>query len=139
VASEVQTLLGLIYGLLGLAILIAVMGIANTLALSIHERTRELGLLRAVGQTRRQLRSTVRWEALLIALFGTLVGVGLGVFLGWALTRAVAVQEGLGVFAVPPAPIAVIVVVGSLAGVIAAVRPARRAARLDVLDALATD
>ncbi|HSP27300.1 MAG TPA: FtsX-like permease family protein [Ilumatobacteraceae bacterium] len=139
IVSEVQILLGLIYGLLGLAILIAVMGIANTLALSMHERTRELGLLRAVGQTRSQLRSTVRWEALLIALFGTLVGVGLGVFLGWALTRAVATQEGFGVFAVPPVPIAVIVAVGALAGVIAAVRPARRAARLDVLDALATD
>jgi putative ABC transport system permease protein len=139
IVSEVQTLLGLIYGLLGLAILIAVMGIANTLALSMHERTRELGLLRAVGQTRGQLRATVRWEALLIALFGTLAGVGLGVFLGWALTRAAAAQEGFGVFAVPPAPIVVIVVVGALAGVIAAVRPARRAARLDVLDALATD
>ena len=139
IVSEVQTLLGLIYGLLGLAILIAVMGIANTLALSIHERTRELGLLRAVGQTRRQLRSTVRCEALLIAMFGTLAGVGLGVFLGWALTRAVSTQEGFGVFAVPPVPIAVIVVVGALAGVIASVRPARRAARLDVLDALATD
>jgi putative ABC transport system permease protein len=139
IVSEVQTLLGLIYGLLGLAILIAVMGIANTLALSIHERTRELGLLRAVGQTRSQLRSTVRWEALLIALFGTTAGVGLGVFLGWALTRAAASQEGFGVFAVPAAPIAIIVVVGALAGVIAALRPARRAARLDVLDALATN
>ena len=139
IISDVQTLLGLIYGLLGLAILIAVMGIANTLTLSIHERTRELGLLRAVGQTRGQLRSTVRWEALLIALFGTLTGVGMGVFLGWALTRAAATQEGFGVFAVPPGPIAVIVVVGALAGVIAAVRPARRASRLDVLDALATD
>jgi putative ABC transport system permease protein len=138
IASEVQTLLALIYGLLGLAILIAVMGIANTLALSIHERTRELGLLRAVGQTRSQMRSTVRLEALLIALFGTLGGVGLGVFLGWALTRAAANQEGFGVFAIPPAPIVVIVVIGTLAGVIAAVRPARRAARLDVLDALAT-
>jgi putative ABC transport system permease protein len=139
VVSEVQTLLGLIYGLLALAILIAVMGIANTLALSMHERTRELGLLRAVGQTRSQLRTTVRWEALLIALFGTTAGVGLGVFLGWALTRAVATQEGFGVFAVPPVPIAIIVAVGAVAGVIAAVRPARRAARLDVLAALATD
>jgi putative ABC transport system permease protein len=139
VVSEVQTLLGLIYGLLALAIVIAVMGIANTLALSMHERTRELGLLRAVGQTRSQLRTTVRWEALLIALFGTTAGVGLGVFLGWALTRAVATQEGFGVFAVPPVPIGIIVGVGALAGVIAAVRPARRAARLDVLAALAAD
>ena len=138
IVSEVQVLLGLIYGLLGLAILIAVMGIANTLALSIHERTRELGLLRAVGQTRRQLRSTVRSEALLISLFGTVAGVGLGVFLGWAITRAAAAQEGFGVFAVPPAPIAVIMIVGALAGVTASLRPARRAARLDVLDALAT-
>jgi putative ABC transport system permease protein len=139
IVSEVQTLLGLIYGLLGLAILIAVMGIANTLALSIHERTRELGLLRAVGQTRSQLRSTVRSEALLIALFGTLAGAGLGVFLGWALTRAAASQEGFGVFAVPPIPLAVILVLGAVAGVVAATRPARRAARLDVLDALATE
>ena len=139
VGSDVQVLLGLIYGLLGLAILIAVMGIANTLALSMHERTRELGLLRAVGQTRRQLRTTVRWEALLIALFGTTAGVGIGVFLGWALTRAIAAQEGSAVFAVPVGQIVVIIGLGALAGVTAAVRPARRAARLDVLDALATD
>ncbi len=139
VGSDVQVLLGLIYGLLGLAILIAVMGIANTLALSMHERTRELGLLRAVGQTRRQLRTTVRWESLLIALFGTTAGVGLGVFLGWALTRAIAAQEGTAVFAVPVGQIVVIIGLGALAGVTAAMRPARRAARLDVLDALATD
>src|SRR5690606_24232087 len=83
--AEVDQLLYLVYGLLALAVIIALMGIANTLALAIHERTRELGLLRAVGQTRRQLRSTVRWESVMTAVFGTVGGIGLGTFLGWGL------------------------------------------------------
>ena len=79
------------------------MGIANTLSLSIHERTRELGLLRAVGQRRRQLRSSVRWESVIVAVFGTLGGIGLGTFLGWGLVRALAAQEGFGRFDAPSA------------------------------------
>jgi putative ABC transport system permease protein len=138
VIDEVQTLLGVVYGLLGLAVVIALMGIANTLALAIHERTRELGLLRAVGQTRAQLRAAVRWESTLIAVFGTIGGVGLGVFLGWTLVRAVAVQEGFGTFTAPAIPLVVITAIGAAAGTLAAVRPARRAARLDVVTALAT-
>jgi putative ABC transport system permease protein len=114
------------------------MGIANTLSLSIHERTRELGLLRAVGQTRRQLRSMVRGEAATVALFGTVGGVGLGVFLGWAMVAALA-DEGFTSFAVPAGPLAVVLALGALVGVVAAVRPARRAARLDVLAAIAAD
>ena len=85
--TSIDQLLGLIYALLGLAILIALLGIANTLALSILERTRELGLLRAVGMTRSQLRSTIRWESVIIALQGTLLGLVIGLFFGWALVR----------------------------------------------------
>jgi putative ABC transport system permease protein len=115
-----------------------VLGIANTLALSIHERTRELGLLRAVGQSRSQLRSTVRWESVIISIFGTLGGVGLGTFLGWGVMRALKVSEGFVTFALPTASLVVILVLAMLAGVVAAVRPARRAARLDILSAIAT-
>jgi putative ABC transport system permease protein len=138
VAGQIDQMLNVVYVLLAFAIVIALMGIANTLALSIHERTRELGLLRAVGQTRRQLRSMVRGEAVTVALFGTVGGVGLGMFLGWAMVEALA-DEGFTSFALPATSLAAVVVVGALAGVLAAVRPARRAARLDVLDAIAAD
>jgi putative ABC transport system permease protein len=138
VAGEVDMMLNIVYVLLALAIVIALMGIANTLSLSIHERTRELGLLRAVGQSRRQLRSMVRGEAMTVALFGTAGGVGLGLFLGWAMVQALA-DEGFTSFAVPVTSLAVVLAVGAAAGVLAAVRPARRAARMDVLEAIATD
>jgi putative ABC transport system permease protein len=125
-------LLTLVYVMLALAILIALLGIANTLSLSVHERTRELGLLRAVGATRGQLRSLVRGESLIVALFGTAGGVGLGLLLGWALARAATD----GTFAAPPAQLVVIVVIGACAGILAAVRPARRAGRLRILEAV---
>ncbi len=85
-SSQVDVLLAIVYVFLALAILIAFMGIANTLSLSLHERTRELGLLRAVGLTRSQLRATVRWESVIIALFGVIGGVAAGVLVGWGLT-----------------------------------------------------
>jgi putative ABC transport system permease protein len=138
IAGEINVFLTVIYVLLILAIVIALMGIANTLSLSVHERTRELGLLRAVGQTRRQTRAMVRGEALIVALFGTVGGLGLGVFLGWALVSALA-SEGFGSFAVPTVPLAVVLALGALVGVVAAVRPAHRAARMDVLSAIATE
>jgi putative ABC transport system permease protein len=139
--AGVNTILGLVYVMLALAILIALMGIANTLSLSIHERSRELGLLRAVGQTRSQTRSMVRWESVMISIFGTLGGIALGTFLGWGLVRASAVGSGsaLSAFAAPPAQLALFMVVGALAGVLAGTRPARRAARLDVLAAISHD
>jgi len=139
VSSSVDTMLTIVYVMLVLAILIALMGIANTLSLSVHERTRELGLLRAVGETRGQVRAMVRWESVIVALFGTVGGLGLGVFLGWALVRATAAQNALGAFAVPLGQLAVVLVVGALAGVLAGVRPARRAARLNVLEAIASE
>jgi putative ABC transport system permease protein len=138
IAAEIDVILTVVYVLLVLAIVIAVMGIANTLSLSIHERTRELGLLRAVGQTRRQTRAMVRGEALTVALLGTAGGLGLGLFLAWALVSALA-REGFGSFAVPTATLAIVLALGALAGVMAAVRPARRAARMDVLSAIATE
>ena len=139
VAGQIDQLLTIIYVLLVMAIVIALMGIANTLSLSIHERTRELGLLRAVGQSRRQLRRMVRGEALVVALFGTVGGLGLGTFLGWAMVKTIEAAEGLGAFAVPTGQLGVVVALGAIVGVVAAVRPARRAAKLDVLQAIATD
>lgn len=137
-ASGVDIMLTLVYALLALAVLIALLGIANTLTLAVHERTRELGLLRAVGQTRAQLRAMVRWESVLVAAFGTAGGLGLGAFLGWALVRA-SDSAGTGAYAVPPVQLAVVLLVGLVAGVLAGWRPARRAARLDVLRAIAAE
>lgn len=137
-ASGVNTILGLIYVMLALAIIIALLGIANTLSLSIHERTRELGLLRAVGQSRRQARTMVRWESLIIALFGTLGGVALGTFLGWSLVTASG-TSALAVFSAPILQLVIFLAIGAVAGVLAGLRPARRAARRPVLSALAAD
>jgi putative ABC transport system permease protein len=137
VAQGVNMILGLIYVLLFLAIVIAAMGIANTLSLSVYERTRELGVLRAVGQTQGQLRSMVRWESVIVSTFGAIGGLGVGVFLGWALVKAASAAENIGVFAVPAGQLLVILLLGAIVGVLAALRPARRAARMDVLAAVA--
>lgn len=138
-AAEVDVLLSIVYALLAVAIVIALMGIANTLSLSVHERTRELGLLRAVGQTRRQLRSMVRWESVIVATFGSALGLAVGLFVAWALVRAMAVSEGFGSFEVPVGPLAIVLLVGAAVGVLAALRPAWRASRLDVLAAVAVE
>jgi putative ABC transport system permease protein len=138
----VDMMLGIVYVLLALAIVIALMGIANTLSLSVYERIRELGLLRAVGETRRQLRSMIRWESVIVAVFGTVGGLGVGVFLGWALVKAA--SEGTGdmiapSFSAPVGQLVVVLVVGAIAGVLAGIRPARRAAKLPVLHAIASE
>jgi putative ABC transport system permease protein len=135
-AGQINQMLGLIYALLGLAILIAVLGIANTLALSIFERTRELGLLRAVGMTRPQLRSAVRWESVLIALFGTGLGLVIGIAFGSAMVLSLA-DDGFGDVVIPGGQLAVIALLAALCGIAAALLPARRAAKLDVLGAIA--
>jgi putative ABC transport system permease protein len=136
--QQINQALGLISALLGLAILIALLGIVNTLALSVLERTRELGLLRAVGMSRRQVRAMVRWESVIIALLGGILGLGVGVFFGWILVTALA-DEGIEVFAVPGVQLVVFLVLAGLAGVLAAVLPARRAARMDVLRAVTVE
>lgn len=138
ISGRLDTLLGLVTAMLALAIVIASMGIANTLSLSVHERTRELGLLRAVGGTRGQVRSMVRWESVIVAVFGTLSGLILGVFLGWGLVRSLG-GETLAAFSIPVVRLGLILAVGALVGLIAGLRPARRAARLDVLLAIATE
>ncbi|WP_327693020.1 ABC transporter permease [Streptomyces sp. NBC_00459] len=139
-AGGIDMMLTLVYALLALAVLIALLGIANTLTLAVHERTRELGLLRAVGQTRAQLRAMVRWESVLVAAFGTLGGLVLGGFLGWVLVRAAdGADDSAFAFALPPAQLVIVALVGIAAGGLAGLRPARRAARLDVLRAIATD
>ena len=138
-ASEgANQLLGLVYVMLALAIVLALLGIGNTLSLSLHERTRELGLLRAVGQTRGQLRSMVRWESVILALLGTVSGLGLGVLFGWALVRS-ASTPAAGAFSLPPTQLLAVLAAGAAAGVLAALRPAHRAAKRHVLDAIATE
>jgi putative ABC transport system permease protein len=132
VSSEIDTILNLIYGLLGLAIVIALIGIANTLALSVHERRRELGLLRAVGMTRPQVRSAIRWESVMIALMGTILGFALAVAGAWGIISAIEADRPIPLV-VPPGQLTVIVALASIAGVLAAVGPARRAAKLDIL------
>lgn len=136
--SQVNQLLYLIYALLGLAIVIAVLGIVNTLALSVIERTREVGLLRAVGLSRRQLRRMVRLEAIAIAVLGAVLGVVMGILFGVVLQRAVQ-DEGITDLAIPWARLAIFVGLSALVGVLAAVLPARRAARLNVLNAISTE
>ncbi|MCL3820364.1 ABC transporter permease [Aeromicrobium wangtongii] len=133
--SQVDQVLYLVYALLGLAIVIAALGIVNTLALSVVERTREVGLLRAVGLSRSQLRRMIRLEAVAIAALGACLGIALGLLFGFVLQRVVA-DEGIANLAIPWTRLAVFVVVAVLVGVVAAVVPARRAARLDVVKAI---
>jgi putative ABC transport system permease protein len=132
----INGILGLVSALLSLAVFIALLGIVNTLVLSVFERTRELGLLRAVGMSRRQVRRMIRWESVVIALIGGVLGLTIGVFFGWALVRALA-DEGVTDFAVPATQLVVFLVTAGLVGVVAAIWPARRAAKLDVLRAIA--
>jgi putative ABC transport system permease protein len=137
IAGQIDIILNLIYGLLALAVVIALIGIANTLALSVHERRRELGLLRAVGMTRPQVRRAIRWESVMIALMGTLLGFGLAVGGAWGIVSAIPGDRPIP-FVVAPVQLSVIVALAALAGVLAAVGPARRAAKLDVLAAIAS-
>ncbi len=134
--SQVSGVLNVVYALLAVAIVIALTGIANTLSLSIHERGRELGLLRAVGQTRRQLRAMVRYESMLVAAFGAAGGVGLGAFLGWGVVRALDARADIATFSLPLLPLAGVLVAGVLVGVVAGIVPAWRASRVPVLDAI---
>ena len=124
--------------LLLLAVVVAVLGIVNTLALSVMERTRELGLLRAVGATRRQVRAVIRRESVLMSLLGAGTGVSLGVACGVALSRSLA-DEGITTVTVPLRTLLVYLVVATVVGVLAALGPARRASRIDVLRALASE
>jgi putative ABC transport system permease protein len=138
IANQIDKILNLIYVLLAMALVIALFGIANTLALSVFERTREVGLLRAVGMSRSQVRSTVRWESVLIAMLGTALGTTIGLSFAWTLVHAMKNQD-LNTFAVPVHQLGLIVLAAAVAAVVAAALPARRAARLDVLKAISNE
>jgi putative ABC transport system permease protein len=137
-AQQIDQLLGLITALLGLALFIAAVGIWNTLALSIYERTREIGLLRAVGMARRQVRSMIRWEAVIVAVFGALLGIGVGLFFGWALVHALS-SSGIDHLSIPVTQLVIYVVLAGVIGVLAALVPAWQAGRLNVLKAISTE
>jgi putative ABC transport system permease protein len=134
-AGFVDTLLNLVTALLAMSIVIALFGIVNTLGLSIYERTRELGLLRAVGMDRRSVKRMIRWESVIIAIFGGLLGIVVGIGFGFALQRALE-SEGVTVLDIPVPQLFVYLVLAGLAGVLAAIFPARRAAKLNVLEAI---
>ena len=135
--APIDQLLFIVYALLGLAVVIAVLGIVNTLALSVIERIREIGLLRAVGLSRRQLRTMLRLESVAIALLGAVLGVGLGLVFALALQRSL-IDDGIDVLSIPVLQLVGFVAVAGVVGVLAALWPGRRAARLDVLRAIAT-
>ncbi|WP_371670956.1 FtsX-like permease family protein [Streptomyces sp. NBC_00289] len=136
--DQIGQLLNMIYGLLALAIIVAVLGVVNTLALSVVERTREIGLMRAIGLSRRQLRRMIRMESVVIALFGALLGLGLG--MGWGATaQKLLALEGLTVLDIPWPTIIGVFIGSAFVGLFAALVPAFRAGRMNVLNAIATE
>jgi putative ABC transport system permease protein len=133
-AAQIDPALRLFYGLLGLAVVVGLFGIANTLGLSVLERVRELGLLRAIGAERQQVSSMIRWEAVIVAAIGATIGLGLGAFVGWAVSKDLDVQP-----TIPLGQLALAAVAATTVGVLAAVLPARRAAGVDPLRAIAAE
>ncbi|NBO80981.1 MAG: FtsX-like permease family protein [Actinobacteria bacterium] len=136
-AAQINQILGLIYGLLGLSIIIAIVGIVITLLLSVFERRREIGLLRAVGMTRAQVRTTVRWESVITSLLGAVTGVVLGIVMGVVVVAALADDGGL-TFRLPVTGTITIVVISFILGVVAAIYPAWRATKVNVVEAIST-
>ena len=136
-AKQLTTILTIVYVLLGLSIIIALIGVINTLALSVMERTREIGLLRAVGMQRRQVKRMIRGEAVIVSLIGAVLGLALGLGLGAAFVSGLS-SSGLDTLAIPVSTVVTVLILTAMFGIGAAVFPARRAARLDVLAAIAT-
>ena len=135
--QQVNQLLGLVYALLALAVVIALIGIVNTLMLSVFERTHEIGLLRAVGMSRRQVRAMIRSESVILSLFGAIIGVLVGTALGAAFASLK--QQGITDTVIPIGSLVVFLFLSALLGLAAATWPARRAAKLDVLAAIAVE
>jgi putative ABC transport system permease protein len=135
-AASINSLLGLVYALLALAIIIALIGIVNTLMLSVFERTREIGLLRAVGMQRRQIRRMIRSEAVILSIFGAIIGIVIGTALGIALVQSL--KPGISVVVVPISSLVIFLIISATLGLLAATWPSRRAAKLDILAAIAT-
>jgi putative ABC transport system permease protein len=137
-SEQVNTLLELIYVLLALSVIVSLFGIVNTLILSIYERTRELGMMRAIGTSRRQIRQMIRYESLITAMIGGIMGLVIGV-VGAILVATLALSNSGYVISVPFGTLVILLIIAALAGLLAAQIPARRAARLDVLGALASE
>jgi putative ABC transport system permease protein len=135
--DSVNQLLGLVFALLALSVIVALLGIVNTLALSVHERTRELGMLRAVGMSRRQVKRMIRGESVITAGIGSVLGTALGIVFAVIISRPLA-DQGF-VFSLPVGTLIVFFILAGIAGVLAAVQPARRAAKVDVLRAVTTE
>jgi len=132
--KQVNQLLNLVYGLLAMSVIISQFGIVNTLVLAVYERTREIGLLRAIGSSRRQIRATVRYESVITSIIGAIMGIVVGIVFAWVITTRFA---GQGItFSIPGGQLVVFLIVGVIVGVIAAILPARRAARIDILQAI---
>ncbi|MFJ7078344.1 ABC transporter permease [Streptomyces sp. NPDC098781] len=137
--GAINTLLNIMYGLLAMALIIAVLGVVNTLAMSVFERQQEIGMLRAIGLDRRRVKRMVRLEAVVISVFGAVVGIGLGSFLGWAIGETIAEQIPGYALVIPWDRIGIFLVLAGLVGVLAALWPARNAARLNMLNAIKTE
>ncbi|WNI24385.1 FtsX-like permease family protein [Streptomyces sp. ITFR-16] len=137
--GSVNLAMNIMYGLLAMALIIAVLGVVNTLAMSVFERQQEIGMLRAIGLDRRKVKRMIRLEAVVISLFGAVVGIGLGMFLGWAIGQTVAAQIPQYVLVLPWGRIALFLVLAGLVGVLAALWPARSAAKLNMLTAIKTE
>jgi putative ABC transport system permease protein len=135
--SQIRQFIGLVFALLALTLLIGFVGILNTLLLSIIERTREIGLLRAVGTTRSQLARMISWEAVIVSVFGAALGALLGVFFGWAVVASLQADDVEIILSIPITWLAASLIAAGVAGIIASVYPARRASRLNVLEAIA--
>jgi putative ABC transport system permease protein len=136
-AKQIDTLLTLIYVLLALSVVVSLFGIVNTLILSIYERTRELGMMRAIGTARRQVRQMIRYESIITALIGGLLGIAIGVV--GAVAASIALSGSGFVLSIPVGTLVILLLVAALAGIVAAQAPARRAAKLDYLQALASE
>ena len=136
-SKQIDGFLNFIYALLGMSIFIAVIGVVITLWLAVYERRRELGLLRAVGMTKRQVRRSVLWESMITGVVGVVLGTVLGIALGWIIVKAFE-DEGLGVFELPVPTIAVAMVLSLIFAALAAFIPARKASNADMLKAIAT-
>lgn len=135
----VNLALNIMYGLLAMALLIAVLGVVNTLAMSVFERKQEIGMLRAIGLDRARVKRMIRLEAVVISLFGAVVGVLLGTFLGWAIGRTIAAALPQYELVIPWGRIGIFLLLAALVGVLASLWPARSAARLNMLTAIKTE
>jgi len=134
IVKQVNQLLNLLYGLLAMSVIISLFGIVNTLVLAVFERTREIGLTRAIGMSRRQVRATVRYESVITSIIGALMGIVVGVAFAWVVTTKFA-SQGI-TFSIPGGQLVAFLIIGVIVGVIAAILPARRAAKIDILEAI---